>query len=265
MTLCSREQTAGHLVRISWWASATTTVLDHLSWTSNAARSSALSAVPAAANPFCCAPSSVFCRSGRARSRFWASTGTATEKERRALERRWGVLFQQGALFSSLTVRQNVQFPMRENLEISQTGCWTRWRWPSSTMVGLTPTRRREISIGVVGRHDQARGARARAGARSGDRLSRRAYLRPRSDLCRRLRRADPDPAADAWASPCSWSPTTSKACTPCAIASRHSPTEDDRLGPMDDHARVAPSLGAGLLSGQARRACVDRSTEHVT
>jgi phospholipid/cholesterol/gamma-HCH transport system ATP-binding protein len=43
----------------------------------------------------------------------------ATEAERRALERRWGVLFQQGALFSSLTVRQNVQFPMRENLKIS--------------------------------------------------------------------------------------------------------------------------------------------------
>lgn len=33
--------------------------------------------------------------------------------------RRWGVLFQQGALFSSLTVRQNVQFPMRENLQLS--------------------------------------------------------------------------------------------------------------------------------------------------
>ena len=33
-----------------------------------------------------------------------------------AIERRWGVLFQQGALFSSLTALQNVQFPMRENL-----------------------------------------------------------------------------------------------------------------------------------------------------
>jgi phospholipid/cholesterol/gamma-HCH transport system ATP-binding protein len=33
---------------------------------------------------------------------------------------RCGILFQQGALFSSLTVRQNVQFPMRENLEISE-------------------------------------------------------------------------------------------------------------------------------------------------
>src|SRR6476619_3798416 len=38
----------------------------------------------------------------------------------RTLERRWGVLFQQGALFSSLTALQNVQFPMRENLTLSQ-------------------------------------------------------------------------------------------------------------------------------------------------
>jgi phospholipid/cholesterol/gamma-HCH transport system ATP-binding protein len=34
--------------------------------------------------------------------------------------RRWGILFQQGALFSSLTVRQNIQFPMRENLVVSE-------------------------------------------------------------------------------------------------------------------------------------------------
>ena len=36
------------------------------------------------------------------------------------MERRWGVLFQQGALFSSLTVKQNIQFPLRENLKLSQ-------------------------------------------------------------------------------------------------------------------------------------------------
>jgi phospholipid/cholesterol/gamma-HCH transport system ATP-binding protein len=33
--------------------------------------------------------------------------------------RRWGVLFQQGALFSALTVRQNIEFPMREHLKLS--------------------------------------------------------------------------------------------------------------------------------------------------
>ncbi len=36
-----------------------------------------------------------------------------------AIERRWGILFQQGALFSSLTVRQNIEFPMREYLKLS--------------------------------------------------------------------------------------------------------------------------------------------------
>ena len=44
---------------------------------------------------------------------------SASDEERRAIERRWGVLFQQGALFSSLTVLQNVQFPMRERLRVS--------------------------------------------------------------------------------------------------------------------------------------------------
>lgn len=41
------------------------------------------------------------------------------DSERRAVERRWGVLFQNGALFSSLTVRQNVEAPMREQLDLS--------------------------------------------------------------------------------------------------------------------------------------------------
>jgi len=44
----------------------------------------------------------------------------ANSAERRAVERRWGILFQQGALFSSLTVRQNIQFPVREYLKVSQ-------------------------------------------------------------------------------------------------------------------------------------------------
>jgi phospholipid/cholesterol/gamma-HCH transport system ATP-binding protein len=38
---------------------------------------------------------------------------------RRQLERHWGVLFQQGALFSALTVKQNIQVPMREYLRLS--------------------------------------------------------------------------------------------------------------------------------------------------
>jgi phospholipid/cholesterol/gamma-HCH transport system ATP-binding protein len=34
------------------------------------------------------------------------------------LRRRWGVLFQEGALFSSLTVAENIQVPMREFLDL---------------------------------------------------------------------------------------------------------------------------------------------------
>jgi phospholipid/cholesterol/gamma-HCH transport system ATP-binding protein len=44
----------------------------------------------------------------------------STDQEFRAVQRRWGILFQQGALFSSLTARQNVQFPMREYLKLPE-------------------------------------------------------------------------------------------------------------------------------------------------
>lgn len=40
--------------------------------------------------------------------------------QRKALEQRWGVLFQNGALFSGLTVKQNIQMPMRECRDLSQ-------------------------------------------------------------------------------------------------------------------------------------------------
>jgi phospholipid/cholesterol/gamma-HCH transport system ATP-binding protein len=39
----------------------------------------------------------------------------ADEAAARALEQRWGVLFQDGALFSSLTVMQNIEVPLREH------------------------------------------------------------------------------------------------------------------------------------------------------
>jgi phospholipid/cholesterol/gamma-HCH transport system ATP-binding protein len=42
-----------------------------------------------------------------------------SDLERRAIERRWGILFQHGALFSSLTVKQNIQVPMRAHLDLS--------------------------------------------------------------------------------------------------------------------------------------------------
>ncbi|WP_420333002.1 ABC transporter ATP-binding protein [Roseibium sp.] len=50
---------------------------------------------------------------------FGHDLSTASDKERKNIERRWGVLFQQGALFSSLSVKQNIQVPMREHLKLS--------------------------------------------------------------------------------------------------------------------------------------------------
>jgi phospholipid/cholesterol/gamma-HCH transport system ATP-binding protein len=44
---------------------------------------------------------------------------TASPQDLQELEQRWGVLYQQGALFSSLTAFQNVEFPMREYLDLS--------------------------------------------------------------------------------------------------------------------------------------------------
>lgn len=43
-----------------------------------------------------------------------------TGEEDRLSRRDWGVLFQDGALFSSLTVAQNVQVPLREHFHMSQ-------------------------------------------------------------------------------------------------------------------------------------------------
>jgi phospholipid/cholesterol/gamma-HCH transport system ATP-binding protein len=42
-----------------------------------------------------------------------------TPEDRRALERRWGVMFQDGALFSNLTVKENVQVPLGEHTRLS--------------------------------------------------------------------------------------------------------------------------------------------------
>lgn len=43
----------------------------------------------------------------------------ANEEDRRKTEQRWGVMFQDGALFSSLTVCENVEVPMREQTDLS--------------------------------------------------------------------------------------------------------------------------------------------------
>jgi phospholipid/cholesterol/gamma-HCH transport system ATP-binding protein len=60
------------------------------------------------------------------------------ERSTQAAAGQWGILFQQGALFSSLTVRQNIQFPLRENLVLSQ-ALMDEIATAKLEMVGLLP------------------------------------------------------------------------------------------------------------------------------
>ena len=81
-------------------------------------------------------------------------------RERQAVERRCGVLFQQGALFSGLTVLQNVQAPMREYLNLSQ-GLMDDLARLKIAMVGLRPDAAdkfpSELSGGMIKRAALAR------------------------------------------------------------------------------------------------------------
>jgi phospholipid/cholesterol/gamma-HCH transport system ATP-binding protein len=84
----------------------------------------------------------------------------ADEDQRRAIERRWGILFQQGALFSSLTAGQNVEFPMLEYLDLSDR-LTTEMAITKLEMVGLKPDVYRkypsELSGGMIKRVALAR------------------------------------------------------------------------------------------------------------
>ena len=87
---------------------------------------------------------------------FGLDLAKASEPERRATERRWGILFQQGALFSSLSVRQNVQFPMREYLDLSDR-LLNEVAMAKLEMVGLTPDVAEKFPAELIWGHDQAK------------------------------------------------------------------------------------------------------------
>ena len=84
----------------------------------------------------------------------------ADDDQKRAIDRRWGVLFQQGALFSSLTVGKNVEFPIREYLRLSNK-LTTEIAIAKLEMVGLSPDVYREypseLSGGMIKRVALAR------------------------------------------------------------------------------------------------------------
>lgn len=84
----------------------------------------------------------------------------ADDEQKRAVDRRWGVLFQQGALFSSLTVGKNIEFPIREYLRLSKK-LTTEIAIAKLEMVGLSPDVYRdypsELSGGMIKRVALAR------------------------------------------------------------------------------------------------------------
>jgi phospholipid/cholesterol/gamma-HCH transport system ATP-binding protein len=60
----------------------------------------------------------------------------ADEAAQRALRRQWGVMFQDGALFSGLTVAENIQVPIREFLDL-----------PEGMMAALAAARLRQVGL----------------------------------------------------------------------------------------------------------------------
>ncbi|HRK24933.1 MAG TPA: ATP-binding cassette domain-containing protein [Beijerinckiaceae bacterium] len=91
---------------------------------------------------------------------FGQDLATLSAFRRRAIERRWGVLFQHGALFSSLTVKQNIQMPMREYLSMSE-GLLDEMARLKIELVGLKPDAAdkfpSELSGGMIKRAALAR------------------------------------------------------------------------------------------------------------
>jgi phospholipid/cholesterol/gamma-HCH transport system ATP-binding protein len=84
----------------------------------------------------------------------------ATDEQRVALDTRLGVLFQHGALFSSLTVKENIQLPMREYLDLPQS-LMDELAYLKIEMVGLAPEAAdkypSELSGGMIKRAALAR------------------------------------------------------------------------------------------------------------
>ncbi len=84
-------------------------------------------------------------------------TARMSKAEREALERRWGVLFQDGALFGGLDVLENIQVPLRESYRLPRPFLDDLARLKLS-LVGLAPDAAHTLPAALSG------GMRKRAG-----------------------------------------------------------------------------------------------------
>ncbi len=86
---------------------------------------------------------------------FGADVLRMSDAEQRELEKRWGVLFQDGALFSSLTVAQNIEVPLEEFYR-DAAAADGRDRRAQDRLGRPARGRRSKIPGAAVGRHAQA-------------------------------------------------------------------------------------------------------------
>ncbi len=91
---------------------------------------------------------------------FGIDVDTANEKDRLRIDMRLGVLFQHGALFSALSVLENIQVPMREYLDLDRR-LMNELAMLKLELVGLPPDAARkfpsELSGGMIKRAALAR------------------------------------------------------------------------------------------------------------
>ena len=118
--------------------------------------------------------------------------------EQQALQRRFGVMYQQGALWTSMTLAENVALPLGTYTDLDAGGGGRARRVQAGA--GRARRLRRLLPVRDQRRHAQARRDRARHGAGPGDPVPRRAVGRPRPDQLAAAGRPDPRAAATAWA-----------------------------------------------------------------
>jgi phospholipid/cholesterol/gamma-HCH transport system ATP-binding protein len=92
---------------------------------------------------------------------FGIDVDQASPVQRMQIDMRMGVLFQHGALFSALSVLENIQVPMREYLDLPKR-LMDELALLKIEMVGLATRCSTEVSVRTVRRYDQACGFGAR-------------------------------------------------------------------------------------------------------